>query len=186
MPPRKKYLVAKMKYQSGQSMVEYVVVLSALMAALYAVTDEPGAVGMNKNQDPSLMHAIHQRYSNQNFALRLTQIPPSDAGYNFESIRGGAGLSNYEGALNKIAKNVTGKHAREELNDYRKSNIFSLIDGMKQQAENLLKKFSDAAQLTRQILNTAINEFIKYVPRIVPEIIKDLVNTVINFVKSIF
>ena len=59
--------------QAGQSMIEYSVILVALTTALMAAG--LGSVGLSKNDDQSLMQALHQRYTAQAYALSVTELP---------------------------------------------------------------------------------------------------------------
>jgi len=59
--------------QSGQSMVEYVVILGALTTAL--LTAGVGNIGFSKADDQSLMQAMHNRYTDQAFALSISELP---------------------------------------------------------------------------------------------------------------
>ncbi len=69
--------------QSGQSMVEYVVILMALSAALLTAnytagdgTDLPmGYIGTSEAEQGSLIQAINMKHRGHNYALSLSQIP---------------------------------------------------------------------------------------------------------------
>ena len=54
-------------------MIEYSVILVALTTALMAAG--LGSVGLTKNDDQSLMQALHQRYTAQAYALSVTELP---------------------------------------------------------------------------------------------------------------
>ena len=59
----------------GQAMVEYVVILVALSAALISAGN--GSIGFSKNDDGSLVQALHNRYTTQAYALSISEIPES-------------------------------------------------------------------------------------------------------------
>ena len=72
--------------QRGQSMVEYVVILGALSAALLYVSyttrdgqDIPyGYIGSRESDPGSLIQAINQKHRGQGYALSLSEIPETD------------------------------------------------------------------------------------------------------------
>ena len=73
--------------QPGQSMVEYVVVLGALSAALFAANQKPGElcdddqvgyIGSHECDKGSLIQAINQKHRGQGYALSLSEIPETD------------------------------------------------------------------------------------------------------------
>jgi len=72
--------------QRGQSMVEYVVILMALSAALLTVdytsrtgVDMPeGYIGTSEADEGSLIQAIHMKHRGHNYALSLAEIPETD------------------------------------------------------------------------------------------------------------
>ncbi|MFT7491751.1 MAG: Flp pilus assembly pilin Flp [Pseudohongiellaceae bacterium] len=57
----------------GQAMVEYVVILGVLVTAL--LTAGEGSIGLTKNDDGSLVQALHNRYTAQAYALSLSESP---------------------------------------------------------------------------------------------------------------
>lgn len=57
----------------GQSMIEYAVVLAALSTALIAAGN--GSIGFSKDDDGSLVQALHNRYTTQAYALSISEIP---------------------------------------------------------------------------------------------------------------
>jgi Flp pilus assembly pilin Flp len=57
----------------GQAMVEYVVILVALSAALISAGN--GSIGFSKKDDGSLVQALHNRYTTQTYALSISEIP---------------------------------------------------------------------------------------------------------------
>ena len=72
--------------QAGQSMVEYVVVLMALTAALL-YTDyttrsgeslPKGYIGTSESDQGSLIQAINQKHRGHSYALSLSEIPETD------------------------------------------------------------------------------------------------------------
>lgn len=59
-------------------MIEYTVILVALTTTLYSVTQglsTSEVVGVNKDQDGTLMNALHQSYTSQNLAIRISELP---------------------------------------------------------------------------------------------------------------
>jgi len=63
---------AKHGKYSGQGMVEYIVILAALITALIAAGS--GSVGFSKDDD-SLVQALHERYTAQAYAISISEIP---------------------------------------------------------------------------------------------------------------
>ena len=65
------------RYQSGQSMIEYTVILMALTVLLVNVTGEPEepTLGLSRVDENTLMYAVHQRYTAQDFGLRISELP---------------------------------------------------------------------------------------------------------------
>jgi Flp pilus assembly pilin Flp len=57
----------------GQAMAEYVVILVALSAAL--MTAGNGMIGFSKDDEDSLVQALHNRYTTQAYALSISEIP---------------------------------------------------------------------------------------------------------------
>ena len=66
-------LTTSKRQQLGQSMVEYVVITAALVSALLLAG--LGSVGLSKNDDQSLLQAVHERYTDQAYALSISEIP---------------------------------------------------------------------------------------------------------------
>ncbi len=62
--------------QTGQSMVEYVVILAALTAAL--LTPGLGSVGLTQNDSDSLLRAAASKHRGHGYALSLSEIPETD------------------------------------------------------------------------------------------------------------
>lgn len=62
--------------QTGQSMVEYVVILAALSAALLA--PGLGSVGITQSESGSLLRAIANKHRGHSYALSLSEIPETD------------------------------------------------------------------------------------------------------------
>ncbi|MCP3671731.1 MAG: hypothetical protein GY814_15135 [Gammaproteobacteria bacterium] len=62
--------------QRGQSMVEYVVVLAALTAALLA--PGLGSVGVTQDDTDSLLRAVASKHRGHGYALSLSEIPETD------------------------------------------------------------------------------------------------------------
>lgn len=59
-------------------MIEYTVILIALTTTLYSVTQglsTSEVVGVNKDQAGTLMNALHQSYTSQNLAIRISELP---------------------------------------------------------------------------------------------------------------
>ncbi len=63
--------------QLGQSMVEYVVVLAALVAALLA--PGLGSVGVTQDDTDSLLRAAASKHRGHGYALSLSEIPETDS-----------------------------------------------------------------------------------------------------------
>ncbi|HEX5056720.1 MAG TPA: hypothetical protein VFX02_09505 [Gammaproteobacteria bacterium] len=63
--------------QSGQSMVEYVVVLAALTLAVLAIGDGDFSTPEDSNMD-ELRQAIDYRYRGYSYAVSLSEIPESE------------------------------------------------------------------------------------------------------------
>ncbi len=61
------------QYEKGQGMVEYIVILAALTTALIAAGN--GSVGFSKDDDDSLVQALHERYTAQAYAISISEIP---------------------------------------------------------------------------------------------------------------
>lgn len=78
------------KLQTGQSMVEYVVILAALMAALLA--PGLGSIGTDQTEQDSLLKAVVDKHRGHTYALSLSEIPETDDM---------ASLSNYYDSLGK-------------------------------------------------------------------------------------
>lgn len=66
--------INKHRWQAGQSMVEYLVIVGALTAALIG-TGGLGTVGFSKNDEKSLMQAMHDHFEFQTFALSISELP---------------------------------------------------------------------------------------------------------------
>jgi len=64
------------RLQTGQSMVEYVVILAALTAAL--LTPGLGSVGLTQNDADSLLRAAANKHRGHGYALSLSEIPETD------------------------------------------------------------------------------------------------------------
>jgi len=72
-------LRANLRRQKGQSMVEYTVILVALTTALIGIGiadngNHEGSVGLNKNQEGSLLNVVHRRYTEQTYALSMSEL----------------------------------------------------------------------------------------------------------------
>lgn len=70
---------ANFRKQTGQSMVEYTVILVALTTALIGIGTSSneshlGSVGLNKKQDGSLLNVVHRRYTEQTYALSISDL----------------------------------------------------------------------------------------------------------------
>jgi Flp pilus assembly pilin Flp len=57
----------------GQAMVEYIVILVALSAALISAGN--GSIGFSKNDNGSLVQALHNRYTEQAYAISISESP---------------------------------------------------------------------------------------------------------------
>jgi len=62
--------------QLGQSMVEYTVILAAITVGLSALVIG-NEKGLDDDNNPSLLGAMHTRYNQQSYAVRLTELPES-------------------------------------------------------------------------------------------------------------
>jgi Flp pilus assembly pilin Flp len=60
-------------HSKGQAMVEYIVILVALSAALISAGN--GSIGFSKDDKDSLVQALHNRYTTQAYALSISEIP---------------------------------------------------------------------------------------------------------------
>ncbi len=141
------------RYQSGQSMIEYSVVLVALTVALLNVYDEPDQVtlGLNKDDENTLMYAVHQRYTAQSYGLRISELPERE---NMEDIAAyydelekfpklskklhsvASSLNEVTGYVNDINTNITelGNYSPEDIKD-------EIQDLAEDQFENAIKSF---------------------------------------------
>jgi len=138
------------RYQSGQSMVEYTVILIAMSTALYTVTtSEFGHVGTQKLEvtDPnfekynrSLLQAMHNRYEAQSFGLRISELPER----NFDEITGyydrlekfptlSSEIGQVSSNLNKLNQNLN------DVNDG-----ISTLNTLKESAESGMKSVKDS------------------------------------------
>lgn len=74
----------KSRKQSGQSMVEYVVILMALAGALLGTGDggvvitQTGNIGMAQTDPNSLLKAVSDKHRGYGYALSLSEIPETD------------------------------------------------------------------------------------------------------------
>ena len=115
------------RLQQGQSMVEYTVVLVALTTAL--MTAGLGSVGLSKNDDQSLLQAMHQRYTTQAYSLSITELPEG---------RDLAELADYYNSLDKYPElSQRLQDASESINKVSQG-IAKVSDGV-----NTLKAYTD-------------------------------------------
>ncbi len=73
MKPIYTYKSNRLSHAKGQAMIEYAVILVALTTALVAAGN--GSIGFSKNDDDSLVQALHNRYTTQAYALSISEIP---------------------------------------------------------------------------------------------------------------
>ncbi len=69
-------MIRNYKHQKGQSMVEYVVILGALSAAL--LLPGLGSVGTEQSDGNSLLKAVADKHRGHGYALSLSEIPETD------------------------------------------------------------------------------------------------------------
>lgn len=62
--------------EQGQAMVEYMVVLAALITALLMVGQ--GAVGLSQDDKGSVLKAVADKHRGQGYALSLSELPETD------------------------------------------------------------------------------------------------------------
>ena len=136
------------KYQKGQSMVEYTVILIALTTTLYSVTQDSSTVdivGTNKDQTGSLMHALHERYTDQSLAIRITELPEySDL----------SEISAYYNQLNKFPT-LSGQIYRADAEMNKLKNQLDTYNGYVQN----LKKYKDVKNTAQDLMRNAREEF---------------------------
>jgi hypothetical protein len=123
--------------QLGQSMVEYTVILIAITVGLSAVVIG-NEKGLDDDNNPSLLGAMHTRYNQQSYAVRLTELPESQdltaiVSY-YSALNKYPELVNNMGQAATKIKEVTGKidsvsSKLVELNNY------------KDKAQDLINKF---------------------------------------------
>ena len=140
--------------QQGQSMVEYTVVLVALTTAL--MTAGLGSVGLSKNDDQSLLQAMHQRYTTQAYSLSITELPEG---------RDLAELAAYYDSLDKypeLSKRL--QEASESINKVSQG-ISKVSDGV-----NTLKAYTDPKKALDNLDTTAMqNEITKTMKKAVKD-----------------
>jgi hypothetical protein len=66
-------------FNKGQAMIEYVVILGVLTSALLYVGNpddvDSGHIGFSKDDEGSLIQALHDRYTTQTHALSISEAP---------------------------------------------------------------------------------------------------------------
>tara|TARA_Y100001935_G_C17296452_1_gene506371 strand:+ start:236 stop:637 length:402 start_codon:yes stop_codon:yes gene_type:complete len=65
------------KYQKGQSMVEYVVIIGALSAAL--ILPGLGSIGLSPTDKDSVLEGFSNKHRGHGFAMSLSEIPETDS-----------------------------------------------------------------------------------------------------------
>ena len=130
--------------QQGQSMVEYTVILMALTVALLGIgySDSTGNIGLNKDEEGSLLNAVHNRYTEQAYALSITELPEHPdygdlvqyyASHNkYPSLQ--PWLNDADSALNQFESNVLG--IENKVNTLSELSPESLVKLGKQELEN--------------------------------------------------
>lgn len=123
--------------QLGQSMVEYTVILVAITVGLSALVIG-NEKGLDDDNNPSLLGAMHTRYNQQSYAVRLTELPES---------QDLTAIVSYYTALNKhpeLVKNM-GQAATKikEVTGKIDSVSNKLVDlnNYKEKAQDLINKF---------------------------------------------
>ena len=129
----------------GQAMVEYVVILAALSAALIAAGN--GSIGLSKKDDGSLIKAMHERYTEQAYALSISEAPETD---NL------AELADYYNSLNKYpALSSKLEVAADTLT--KVTNGLAIID----EGLTTLKKYTDPKEALKLIDADKIKDEVK-------------------------
>ncbi|MFT6389124.1 MAG: hypothetical protein ACJAUP_002514 [Cellvibrionaceae bacterium] len=145
----------------GQAMAEYIVILVALTGALLTIGPGNGVIGLDKddvreNGDPSLIKALHDRYTAQAYALSISEIPE------------GAGnlgeLANYYIALDKYPTLRPKLEAADATLNKVTSGLAKLNDGL-----DGLKEYTDPKKAL-DLLDTDI----------IKDQIKDELNNALN------
>lgn len=129
--------------QRGQSMVEYTVILIALTTALYTITssgDRGKLIGSDKHQPDSLLQAMHQHYTQQSYALRLSQLPERHSQQD---------LAQYYDALNKYDA------LAPQLNNWAASvnQLNGKVMSANQNIKNVRSQIDQAKNLKRKLEN---------------------------------
>jgi hypothetical protein len=136
------------KHQKGQSMIEYTVILIALTTTLYSVTQgssTTGIVGTNKDQKGSLMNALHERYTDQSLAIRITELP---------EYRDLGEISTYYNQLNKFPT-LSGQIYRADAEMDKLKNQLDTYNGYVQN----LAKYKDIKNTAKDLMGDALEEF---------------------------
>lgn len=109
------------RQEQGQAMVEYLVVVAALIAALLLAG--LGSVGLSQDDKDSVLKAVADKHRGQNYALSLSEIPETDdwvklAAY-YDSLgkypqlskqlkSGGDALNTVSDEINELTKKMSG------------------------------------------------------------------------------
>jgi len=139
----------KRRYQSGQSMIEYTVILMALTALLVNVSGDPdeSTLGLSSEDKNTLMYSVHQRYTAQDFGLRVSELPErenlDDITNYYDELEKFPDLSK---KLNSVASSI---NTVTEAVDDIESNISTLsnydLDAVKDDVKSLAEdQFKDA------------------------------------------
>lgn len=125
-------------------MVEYTVILMALTVALLGIgySDTTGNIGLNKDEKGSLLNAVHNRYTEQAYALSITELPEHPDYGNLVSYYKSHNkypslqpwLSDADNALNKFESNVLG--IEDKVNTLTELSPESIVKLGKQQLES--------------------------------------------------
>ncbi|MGK0411235.1 MAG: hypothetical protein ACJASB_003430 [Shewanella psychromarinicola] len=141
------YKINSLARSKGQAMIEYVIITGVLVAALLTglqdddagYAENEGYIGLSKNDDGSLLQALHRRYTAQAYALSLPEPPEVNSLDKLSAYYDRLGkfpeLSNnlYEASvlMNKLTNNLKKVNdGIDRLEDYADSN--KAIDKAKQ------------------------------------------------------
>jgi Flp pilus assembly pilin Flp len=136
---------SKVKFSArlkGQAMIEYIVILGVLTAAL--LTAGEGSIGMSKDDEGSLVAALHKRYTTQTHALSISEAPETT---NFND------LALYYKSLGKFPKLADGLGEASVLLNKVTSTAVSIDDGI-----DKLKEYTDPKKALSLIDSDAIKD----------------------------
>jgi Flp pilus assembly pilin Flp len=129
----------------GQAMIEYVVILAALSAALIASGN--GSIGLSKTDNGSLLEAMHERYTEQAYALSISEAPETDDL---------AELAEYYNSLNKYPA-LSSKLEVAAVTLAKVTNGLAVVD----KGLTTLKKYTDPAEAIKLIDTDTIKNEVK-------------------------